>query len=68
MASATKIGTAGLQGWRAKLGDAVADPVAQRTPLTDEHVRALLGAAFFALSVVYVVKTAAVVAQELRDG
>lgn len=33
MASATQVGTAGLEGWREKVGDAVADPVAQRTPL-----------------------------------
>jgi hypothetical protein len=31
--------------------------VARRTGLTDDQVRAALGAAFFALSVVYVVKT-----------
>jgi hypothetical protein len=33
MASVTRVGTAGLQGWRRKVGDAVAEPVAQRTPL-----------------------------------
>ena len=37
MASATELGTAGLQGWRAKVGDAVAKPVSQRTPLDDDH-------------------------------
>jgi len=40
MASVTKIGTAGLQGWRAKVGDVVAEPLAQRTPLASEQIKA----------------------------
>jgi hypothetical protein len=66
MASVTRIGTAGLQGWRGKVGDAVAEPVAQRTPLGREQVRALVGALFFALSVMYVVKTLSTASRELR--
>jgi hypothetical protein len=66
MASATRIGTAGLQGWRRKVGDAVAEPVAQRTPLGGEQVRALVGAVFFVLSVMYVVKTVSAASRELR--
>ncbi len=50
-------GKAGLQGWRAKVGDAVAGPVAQRSPFTDDQVRAAIGGVFFVLSVVYVVGT-----------
>ena len=57
MVSAIRIGTAGLQGWRRKVGDAVAEPLAQRTRLNAEQVRAAVGALFFALSVMYVVKT-----------
>ena len=34
---AVSLGKAGLQGWRATVGDAVAGPVARRTPLTDEQ-------------------------------
>jgi len=68
MATATQIGTAGLQGWRSKVGDAVAEPVAQRTPLGSEQVRAALGALFFALSVMYVVKTISAASRQLRDG
>ena len=68
MAAATRIGTAGLQGWRRKVGDAVAEPLAQRTPLAREQVRAAVGALFFALSVMYVVKTISAAARELRDG
>ena len=58
-------GKAGLQGWRAKVGDAVAGPVAQRSPLTDDQVRAAVGGLFFVLSVVYVVGT---VRRILADG
>jgi hypothetical protein len=66
MASATQLGTAGLQGWRRKVGDAVAGPLAQRTPLASEQIKAGVGALFFVLSVMYVVKTLRVAAQELR--
>ena len=54
---ALHVGTAGLQGWRAKLADAVAGPVARNSGLTDEQVRAVVGGLFFTLSVVYVVGT-----------
>lgn len=54
---AISFGKAGLQGWRATVADAVASPVARRSPFTDDQVRAALGAAFFVLSVVYVVQT-----------
>ncbi len=50
-------GKAGLQGWRAKVADAVAAPVARRSGLDDDQVRAVLGGLFFVLSVVYVVQT-----------
>ncbi len=51
------LGKAGLQGWRARLADAVAQPVAQRSSLSDDQVRAAVGALFFALSLIYVVGT-----------
>ena len=66
MPTATQLGSAGLQGWRAKVGDAVAGPVSQRTPLTDDQVRAGIGAVFFALSVMYVVKTVRAAAAQVR--
>ncbi|CAN5622060.1 hypothetical protein BH20ACT17_BH20ACT17_17370 [soil metagenome] len=66
MTSATQIGTAGLQGWRRKVGDAVAEPLAQRTPLGREQIRAAVGALFFALSLMYVVKTVSIAARQLR--
>jgi hypothetical protein len=67
MASAIQIGTAGLQGWRSKVGDAVAEPLAQRTPLARDQIRAGLGALFFALSVMYVVKTLTAAASQVRQ-
>ena len=58
MANATQVGAAGLQGWRAKVGEAVAPPVAKRTPLDEDQVRAIVGATFLVLSVLYIVKSA----------
>ncbi len=57
MTSTIDLAQAGLQGWRRKLADVVAAPVASRTPLREEHVRAFIGVSFFALSVMYIVKT-----------
>ena len=51
------MGKAGLQGWRAKVGDAVADPVSKRSRFTRDQVRAAVGAVFFVLSVLYVLGT-----------
>ena len=54
---AVSFGKAGLQGWRAKVADAVATPVARNSGLSDYQVRAVLGGVFFVLSVAYVVQT-----------
>lgn len=67
MSTATQLGTAGLQGWRGKVGDTVAGPVSKRTPLTAEQVRAAVGALFFVLSVVYVVRTLRAASQRARS-
>jgi hypothetical protein len=56
MATATRVGQAGLQGWREKVADGVAEPLSRRTPLDEDQVRALIGAGFFLLAVMYVVK------------
>jgi hypothetical protein len=58
MTTATQAGQAGLQGWRAKVADGVAEPVSKRTPLDEDQVRAVIGAAFFVLAVVYIVNAA----------
>lgn len=67
MADVTSLGQAGLQGWRAKAGDLAAPAVAERTPLSEDQARALVGALFFALAVMYVVKTAGVISREVRN-
>jgi hypothetical protein len=67
MATATQLGQAGLQGWREKVADGIAEPVAQRAPMDADQVRALLGAVFFVLSVLYVVKTVAAATREARE-
>lgn len=64
MTTATQAGQAALQGWRKKVADTVAEPVAGRTGMDEEQVRALVGTLFFALSVLYVVKTLRGVARE----
>ena len=56
MPTATQAGQAGLQGWREKVADGVAEPVAKRTPLGEDQVRALIGGAFLVLSVMYIVQ------------
>ena len=67
MATATGLGQAGLQGWREKVADGIAEPVARRAPLESEQVRAVLGAVFFVLSVLYLVKTVAAATREIRE-
>lgn len=51
------LGQTGLVGWREKVADGVSRPLASRSPLSEDQVRALVGATFFALSVYYVVDT-----------
>ena len=54
---AVALGNAGLQGWRAKVGDAVATPIAKRSRFRDDQVRAVVGALFFVMALVYVLGT-----------
>lgn len=68
MQTPTQIGTAALQGWRAKAADAVAEPLAKRSPLEEDQVRAALGALFFVLALTYVVKTLIAATREVRSG
>lgn len=49
-----KVGLAGLRGWRESVANAVASPVAKRSPLGKDHVRAAVGALFLLLSLMYV--------------
>lgn len=59
MPDTVELGHAGLVGWRRSLADRVAPPAAHRSPASEEQVRALIGAAFFALSLYYVISTVA---------
>ena len=63
MASVAQVGHAGLQGWREKVADGVAGPVAKRTPLREDNVRAIIGATFLVLSVIYLVNAIRELAQ-----
>jgi len=68
MATATEIGQAGLQGWREKLADGISQPVANRAPIKEDQVRAIVGAGFFALAVMYVIKTISAATRQARQG
>ncbi len=50
-----QVGLAGLRGWRGSVADAVARPVAQRSSFGEDQIRAVVGAAFLVLSLLYVV-------------
>jgi hypothetical protein len=66
MPTATEAGQAGLQGWRAKLADGIAEPIANRTRLNEDEVRALIGAAFFILAVIYVANATRTLVRQAR--
>jgi hypothetical protein len=66
MTTATRAGQAGLQGWRAKVADGIAKPVASHTKLDEDQVRAVVGAAFFILAVIYVANAVRALVQQAR--
>jgi hypothetical protein len=66
MATATQAGQAGLQGWREKVADGIAQPVASRTQLDEDRLRGLIGGAFLVLSLIYVAKAVTAVVREVR--
>jgi hypothetical protein len=68
MATVTELAHTGLQGWRRKVADGIAQPVASRAPLEEDQVRAVMGAAFFVLAVIYVVKTISAAMRRARRG
>ena len=67
MPSAQRLAAAGLQGWRVKLADALAEPASRHTPLKADQVRALVGGVFLALGVLYVIRAGAALARALRE-
>jgi len=68
MATATQLGQTGLQGWREKVADGISQPIANRAPLDEDQVRAVVGAAFFVLAVIYVAKTISAATRQARRG
>ena len=54
----SRLGEAGLQGWRGRVADRVAPAVARRTPFELDQVRRAVGGLFLALTVLYLVKAA----------
>jgi hypothetical protein len=59
MSNSKQFGHAGLVGWRKKVADGVAPKAAERGSFSEDDARAVIGAAFFALSLYYVVSTIA---------
>jgi hypothetical protein len=58
MPTTTELGQAGLASWRGAIADRVAPPAARKTPLSEDQIRAAIGAAFLALATFYVVSSA----------
>ena len=58
------IGHAGLQGWRKIVAEKTAAPVSSRTPLDEDQWRALVGATFLVLSVMYVINAVKAIVDE----
>lgn len=54
---ATGIGEQALTGWRRKVGEPVAQQLSGRTRLSPDDARAIIGGAFFLVSLWYVLKT-----------
>jgi hypothetical protein len=57
MANTTELGQQALPSWRGAIADRVAPPAAKRMPISEDQVRAVLGAVFLAVSTFYVVSS-----------
>jgi hypothetical protein len=51
------MGHSAMMGWRAKVGERIAEPVARRSRFDADQVYAAVGLVFLALSLWYVVST-----------
>jgi len=67
MTTTEHLGHAALTGWREKVADTVAPPVASRAPVSEQQARAIVGAAFFALSTFYVATSIRRMVKAARD-
>ena len=61
------LGNLAATGWRSRVADAVAKPASRAAPVKPDQVRAAVGAAFFLLSLYYVVQTSRRAAQQIRS-
>ena len=66
MTKAAELGQMGLQGWREKVADSLSPQVARRAPIEEQQVRAVIGATFFGLALIYVLKTISAVVRQAR--
>jgi hypothetical protein len=60
-------GQAALVGWRKRVADVTAPPVAKRGPVSEDQARAIVGAVLFAASLYYVVSTIVRLVNTARD-
>ena len=60
------LGKSAATGWRARVADAVANPVSRLAPVERDQVRAAVGATFFLLSLYYVIQTSRRAARQIR--
>jgi hypothetical protein len=67
MTTKEHFGHAGLTGWRTKVADVVAPPVARKGPLSEDEARAIVGGLFFLLSAWYVATTIGRMVKAARD-
>jgi hypothetical protein len=68
MAKVSELGQTGLQGWRERVADGISQPVANRAPLDEDQVRAVIGPAFFVLAVIDIDKTVSAATRQARQG
>ena len=61
-----ELGNIAASGWRAKVADALAEPMSKVAPVKPDQARAIVGATFFVLAVVYVAQTTREAARQLR--
>ena len=66
MGKTIEMGQAALPTWRGAIADRLAPPAAKRTKLSEDQVRAAIGAAFFAVATFYVVSSIARMVRSAR--
>jgi hypothetical protein len=66
MANATQLGRRDCRAAAQSVADGISEPVASRAPLDEDQVRAVIGAGFFVLAVIYIVKTISAATRQTR--